>query len=147
MIHLPQDFKEFLKLLNLKKVKYLVVGGYAVGYYGYPRATGDIDIWISPELENAERLVEVFREFGFNVPELSTELFLKENQITRIGVPPLRLEILTTVSGLNFNDCYPTRTIAALDEVEVSFISLEQLKVNKRAANRFKDLDDLEKLP
>jgi len=134
-------------LLNLKKVKYLVVGGYAVGYYGYPRATGDIDIWISPELENAERLVEVFREFGFNVPELSTELFLKENQITRIGVPPLRLEILTTVSGLNFNDCYPTRTIAALDEVEVSFISLEQLKVNKRAANRFKDLDDLEKLP
>lgn len=147
MIHLPQDFKEFLKLLNLKKVKYLVVGGYAVGYYGYPRATGNIDIWISPELENAERLVEVFREFGFNVPELSTELFLKENQITRIGVPPLRLEILTTVSGLNFNDCYPTRTIAALDEVEVSFISLEQLKVNKRAANRFKDLDDLEKLP
>ncbi|MBU2584432.1 MAG: hypothetical protein KKH32_03795 [Bacteroidetes bacterium] len=147
MIHLPQDFKEFLKLLNLKKVKYLVVGGYAVGYYGYPRATGDIDIWISPELENAERLVEVFREFGFNVPELSTELFLKENQIIRIGVPPLRLEILTTVSGLNFNDCYPTRTIAALDEVEVSFISLEQLKVNKRAANRFKDLDDLEKLP
>ncbi|MBU2447217.1 MAG: hypothetical protein KJ666_16815 [Bacteroidetes bacterium] len=147
MIHLPQDFKEFLKLLNLKKVKYLVVGGYAVGYYGYPRATGNIDIWISPELENAERLVEVFREFGFNVPELSTELFLKENQIIRIGVPPLRLEILTTVSGLNFNDCYPTRTIAALDEVEVSFISLEQLKVNKRAANRFKDLDDLEKLP
>lgn len=147
MIHLPQDFKEFLKLLNLKKVKYLVVGGYAVGYYGYPRATGDIDIWISPELENAERLVEAFREFGFNVPELSTELFLKENQIIRIGVPPLRLEILTTLSGLNFNDCYPTRTIAALDEVEVSFISLEQLKVNKRAANRFKDLDDLEKLP
>ncbi|MBM4176576.1 MAG: hypothetical protein FJ213_10465 [Ignavibacteria bacterium] len=119
--------------MNLKKVKYLVVGGYAVGYYGYPRATGDIDIWILPELENAKRLVEVFREFGFNVPKLSTELFLKENRITRIGVPPLRLEILTTVSGLNFSDCFPTRTIDVLDEVEVNFIGLEQLKVNKRA--------------
>lgn len=91
MIQLPKDFSDFLKLLNLKQIKYLVVGGWAVGYYGYPRATGDIDIWISREKENALKIVEALIDFGFNVPELSQELFTNENQITRIGVPPIRI--------------------------------------------------------
>ena len=87
-IHLPPDFKEFLKLLEDHKVHYLLIGGYAVGYYGYPRATADMDIWIAIHPDNAQKIVSVLREFGFDVPELSADLFLKEQQIVRMGVPP-----------------------------------------------------------
>jgi len=89
MIHLPPDFKEFLQLLNDHKVEYLLIGGYAVGYHGYPRATADMDIWIAMNPENAERLVSVVKEFGFEVPTLSVDLFLKENQIIHMGLPPV----------------------------------------------------------
>lgn len=91
MIQLPKDFSDFLKLLNSKQVEYLIIGDWAVGYYGYPRATGDLHIWISNSETNAIKLVQVFKEFGFNVKELSVEIFTKQNQITRIGVPPLRI--------------------------------------------------------
>lgn len=146
MIQLPSDFKDFLKLLNLNKVEYLLIGGYAVGYYGYPRATADIDIWISRNRENAKKMVTVLKEFGFDVPELSTELFLKKEKIIRMGVPPFRIEILTTLSGVDFDDCYKNRIGDILDEIKVNLISLEHLKINKKASGRFKDLDDLEHL-
>lgn len=146
-VHLPHDFKEFLKLLNENQVKYLLIGGYAVGYHGYPRATADMDIWIAIHPQNAEKIVTALREFGFNVPELSAELFLKENQIIRMGVPPLRLEISTSISGVNFEECYSERTIDLLDGVEVNLISLKHLKINKKASGRYRDLDDLENLP
>jgi len=146
MIRLPKDFSEFLKLLNSKQIEYLLIGGWAVGYYGYPRATGDMDIWVSSKPENAEKLIEAFKEFGFDVPDLSSELFTKENQITRIGVPPLRIEVLTTISGVNFEECFPNRQIAEIDGVKINFISLEDLKKNKAASKRYRDLDDLERL-
>jgi len=146
MIRLPKDFSDFLKLLNSKQIKYLLIGGWAVGFYGYPRATGDMDIWISTEKENAEKLLEAFKEFGFDVPDLSTELFTKENQITRIGVPPLRIEVLTSISGVTFEECFPNRQTSEIDDVKINFISLEDLKKNKAASNRYRDLDDLEKL-
>jgi len=146
MIRLQKDFSEFLKLLNLKQVKYLIVGGWAVGYYGHPRATGDIDIWVSTEMENAFKLVKVFKEFGFDVQELSVDLFTKENQITRIGVPPLRIEIFTSISGVNFEECYAKRKTEKIDDIEMNFIGLEDLKKNKTAAKRYRDLDDLERL-
>jgi hypothetical protein len=92
-IHLPPDFKEFLQLLNAHQVEYLLIGGYAVGYHGYPRATADMDIWIAMHPKNAEKVVVVLKEFGFDVPALSTELFLKANQIIRMGIPPVRIEI------------------------------------------------------
>ena len=98
-IELPFDFKEFLKLLNEKKVSYLLIGGYAVGYHGYPSATNDMDIWIALHPDNAERVVKALEEFGFNLPELKPELFLKKNAIIRIGVPPVRLEISTAYPG------------------------------------------------
>jgi len=135
-----------LKLLNSKQIEYLLIGGWAVGYYGYPRATGDMDIWVSSKPENAEKLIEAFKEFGFDVPDLSSELFTKENQITRIGVPPLRIEVLTTISGVNFEECFPNRQIAEIDGVKINFISLEDLKKNKAASKRYRDLDDLERL-
>ena len=144
---LPQDFKEFLQLLNDKKVKYLLIGGYAVGYHGYPRATVDMDVWIAIESKNAEKMVLVLREFGLDVPELSVELFLKEDQVIRMGVPPLRLEILTTITGVEFDECYKERVIDKIDDVNVNIISLRHLKINKKISGRHKDLNDLENLP
>jgi len=146
-IQLPPDFNEFLKLLNEHNVEYLLVGGYAVGYYGYPRATADMDIWIAIKPLNAVKIVVALKEFGFDVPELLPELFLKEDQIIRLGVPPIRIEIATSLSGVSFEKCYAERLVDVLDGVPVNLISLENLKTNKKAAGRYKDLSDLEYLP
>jgi hypothetical protein len=146
MIQLPKDFSEFLKLLNSKQVKYLIIGGWAVGFYGYPRATGDLDIWVSRKEENALKLVEALKEFGFDLPNLSAELFTSENQITRLGLPPMRIEILTTISGVSFDECFSNRKTVSIPEVKAHIIDLEDLKKNKLAAKRYKDLDDFENL-
>jgi len=146
-IRLPPDFKEFLQLLNAHRVEYLLVGGYAVGYHGYPRATVDMDIWIGKGPATAEKMVEVLRQFGFDVPNLSADLFLREDQIVRMGTPPIRLEIFTSIPGVQFEDCYPSRVVDEVDGVRVNLISLQDLKTNKRASGRNKDLADLENLP
>jgi hypothetical protein len=143
---LPPDFKEFLKLLNENNVHYLLIGGYAVGYHGYVRATGDMDIWVAIHPENAQKIVAVLKIFGFDHPELTPELFLQEKKIIRMGVPPLRLEITTSVSGVEFDECYQTRIEDELDGVRVNLINLENLKKNKKASGRSKDIADLEKL-
>lgn len=147
MIRLPNDFKDFLRLLNGRRVEYLLVGGYAVGYHGYPRATVDLDIWVAATPGNARKLVEVFKEFGFDVDELKEELFLQMNKIIRIGEPPLRIEVMTSVSGVDFDACYQKRIVETIDGTQVNFINLENLKRNKLAAGRHKDLNDLENLP
>ncbi len=144
---LPSDFKDFLKLLNSKQVEYLLIGGYAVGYYGYSRATADMDIWIAIGPENAVKMVDVLQEFGFGVRELTPDLFLQEHKIIRMGVPPFRIEILTTISGVIFDECYQARTVDTIDGIEVNVISLSHLKANKKAAGRNKDLSDLDYLP
>lgn len=146
-ITLPPDFKEFLRLLNTHGVEYLLIGGYAVGYHGYPRATNDMDIWIAIHPDNAERMVTVLRVFGFATPELSIELFLQDHSIVRMGIPPMRIEVLTTISGVQFAACYAERVRALIDGVDVNLISLPSLKVNKQASGRYKDLDDLDHLP
>jgi hypothetical protein len=145
--HLLPDFKEFLKLLNAHQVEYLLIGGYAVGYYGYPRATVDMDIWIAMNPANADRVIAVLKEFGFNPPDLSPDLFLKERQIIRMGVPPVRIELATTISGVNFSECYAERLSDELDGVKVNLISLKHLKANKKASGRHQDIADLEHLP
>jgi hypothetical protein len=146
-IQLPPDFKDFLKLLNTHQAEYLLIGGYAVGYHGYPRATADMDIWIAINPKNAEKIVSALKEFGFDAPELSVDLFLKESQIVRMGVPPVRLEITTTISGVSFDECYKDRVVDILDGVKVNLIDLKHLKINKKASGRYKDLNDLENLP
>ena len=146
-IHLPPDFKDFLKLLNEHKVQYLLIGGYAVGYHGYPRATADMDIWVAIHPDNAGKIVTVLCEFGFDVPELTADLFLQENQIVRMGVPPIKLEIVTSISGVEFDECYQERITDVLDGVKVDLIDLTHLKINKKASGRYKDLADLENLP
>ncbi len=147
VIELPRDFSEFLRLLNDRQVRYLVIGGYAVGYHGYPRATNDLDVWIAIAPDNAARVVEALEDFGFGSAELTTDLFLKEDSIIRIGLPPMRIEILTTISGVSFETCYQDRVEGVFGGTEVTLISLDDLKRNKRASGRYKDLDDLEHLP
>ena len=146
-IELPLDFKEFLKLLNEKEVRYLLIGGYAVGYHGYPRATNDMDVWIALHPENAERMVSALREFGFDLPELRPEIFLNEKTIIRMGTPPMRLEISTEISGVEFDECYEDRVVDLMDGIQVNIIDLKHLKINKKASGRLKDLADLENLP
>lgn len=146
-IELPQDFKEFLRLLNSKGVKYLLIGGFAVGYHGYPRATNDLDIWVAVDPENAKKIVDTLKDFGFQQTDLSEELFLKQEQIIRMGVAPIRIEILTSVSGIEFDDSYRERIMDHIDGIPVQIISLKQLRANKQASGRHKDLDDLENLP
>ena len=144
---LPQDFKEFLKLLNEKSVDYLLIGGYAVGYYGHPRTTVDLDIWIAISPDNANRMVEVLRQFGMNSPDLTPALFQKPGNIIRMGIAPVRIEVLNEIDGVSFANCFKKRKNAVIDGIHVNLISLRHLRRNKKAAGRHKDLDDLEHLP
>jgi len=146
-IHLPPDFKDFLQLLNSHQVEYLLIGGYAVGYHGYPRATGDMDIWIAIHPQNAEKVVAALREFGFDLPELQVEMFLEEKQVIRIGTPPLKIDITTSISGVSFAECYAERIVETFDGIPVNVINLNHLKTNKKASGRLKDLTDLQNLP
>ncbi len=143
-IQLPQDFREFLRLLNSKRVEYLIIGGYAVGYHGYPRPTGDLDIWISNAPQNANRAREALEEFGFIC---AIDVLLQDDQVVRMGMPPFRIEVLTTIDGVKFSDCYSERVRADVSGVEVCLISLPCLKENKKASGRSKDVADLEHLP
>ncbi|MBF0216405.1 MAG: nucleotidyltransferase [Candidatus Omnitrophica bacterium] len=146
MMRLPKDFKELLQLLNSKGIEYLVVGGYAVALYGYPRATGDMDIWVAISKENASKIVEVLKEFGFDMPELKEELFMASGKNIRMGTPPLRIEILTSIDGVEFSDCLKRKKNVNIDDLEISFISFDDLILNKKATGRYKDLADIDNL-
>jgi hypothetical protein len=146
-IRFPHDFREFLNLLNLRGVEYLVVGGYAVGFHGFPRATGDLDVWIGISRGNAEKTAAVLRQFGFDLPEVKAEMFMRKDNIARMGVPPVRIEIMTSISGVSFEECFAERQVVEIEGVNVNFISLRHLKENKRLAGRHQDLADLERLP
>ena len=143
---LSKDFKEFIALLNAHEVQYIIVGGYAVAFHGYPRYTKDMDFWVLPNPENADRLLTALREFGFASLELSSEDFLLPNNVIQLGQPPYRIDIMTSVSGVNFSDCFSATVETELDGVPVRFIGLEDLKKNKRSTGRLKDLSDVEEL-
>ncbi len=144
---LPNDFREFFKLLNEHKVKYLLIGGYAVGYHGYPRATNDIDIWIENNEENANRIIKTLIEFGFTDTKLSPNMFQSKQNIIRMGRPPMRIEILIDILGVIFEKCYKNKISAEIDGILVDIIGLTDLKENKKATGRHKDLADLDYLP
>ncbi len=144
---LTKDFKEFLQCLNARGVEYLVIGGHAVAFHGYPRATADLDVWVAVNSTNASQIVAALKDFGFDMPELKLDLFLREDRVIRLGVAPNRIEIQTGIDGVNFSDCYLQRVAAELDGIPVWFISRTDLKSNKRASGRNKDLADLDHLP
>ncbi|MFZ1398764.1 MAG: hypothetical protein WAS33_17795 [Candidatus Promineifilaceae bacterium] len=106
-----------------------------------------MDIWVAINPQNAQQVVTTLKTFGFDLPELNEDLFLQENQVIRMGVPPMRLEILTSISGVEFKTCFAERIVDEIDGVNVNLISLAHLKQNKLASGRYKDLNDLENLP
>jgi hypothetical protein len=132
--------------LNEEKVEYLLVGGYAVGFHGYPRATNDIDIWVAISPENAERLVRVFCRFGFSPKSVSPARFLDEKKVIQIGIKPFRIDVIMSVSGLHFAECFAKKSNIVYEGIEVNLINLEHLLINKRAVGRLRDLADVEEL-
>lgn len=143
---LARDFKEFLKSFNSNGVEYLLIGGYAVGIHGHIRATNDLDIWVKVSQENATRIERALRQFGFATAALTLELFLVRNNVVRMGVPPIRIEVLTSISGVEFEACYAEKEMVQIEEIVVPVISLARLRENKAASGRAKDLADLESL-
>jgi predicted nucleotidyltransferase len=147
MIPLLPDFQDLLRFLNEQGVEYLVIGGMAVNFYGYHRSTGDLDIWVAVTPENEERFARALRRFGFSEQTVARRPLLEKPKFIRIGHPPLRVEIHTAISGVEFDDCFHRGVVHSIGGIDVRFISLADLKANKRAAGRLKDLADLESLP
>jgi hypothetical protein len=143
---LSKDFKEFIGLLNEHNVRYLLVGGYAVAFHGHPRYTKDLDVWIELSQENAGKIMEALAEFGFGSLDLQASDFVEKEQIIELGYPPNRIDILTTLTGLRFDDCYDQRVEVEIQGVHMDFIDIENLKKNKRATGRPQDLADAENL-
>jgi predicted nucleotidyltransferase len=146
-IKLAADFSDFLKLCLRNEVRFLVIGDYAVIHHSRPRYTGDLDIWIEASQENAERVVAVLKEFGFPPDAVCTEMITEEKKIIRMGFEPMRLELFTRIPGVAFGSCYERRELVKIGRMEVPFIGLEDLKINKLASGRPKDLQDIEELP
>jgi predicted nucleotidyltransferase len=145
-IQLPDEFKELLRLLHSNHAKYLIVGGFAVIYHGYPRTTADIDIWLPQDSLNAERVISALRQHGFSDHALDLVPFAAPDQIVRIGVAPLRVEFFTTIPGVEFQRCFARRSTHVIDGIPVSILGLEDLRISKQASGRLKDLNDLEHL-
>ncbi len=143
---LPKDFKELLELLNRHRVRYLLIGGYAVGLHGYARATNDIDIVIADDSENAERVVDALTEFGFGGSELSPELFIRKGSLVVMGVEPVAIDILNYLTGGDFDQAYSRRRTVKAEDIEINLISYADLLANKKATGRLKDLADVEQL-
>ncbi|MGB1799849.1 MAG: nucleotidyl transferase AbiEii/AbiGii toxin family protein [Gammaproteobacteria bacterium] len=140
------DFKELLELFNSHKINYLVAGGYALAYHGAPRYTGDIDLYVKPDSDNAERIIKALDDFGFGSLELKKEDFMETGQIIQLGVPPGRIDILTSISGIKWEEAFSGKVKGTCGGVEVSLLGREQFIKNKKATGRAKDLADLEAL-
>ena len=145
---LNQDFSEFIVSLNKNNVEYLLVGGFAVIYHGYNRTTGDIDVWVNPTKDNFLKFKMAFTDFGLNLFDMTEEKFLntKDYDVFTFGVPPVCIEILTKVKGVEFNQCFEVASFQKFDEIDVRIIDLRSLLVAKKAAGRYKDLDDIQNL-
>jgi predicted nucleotidyltransferase len=147
MILLPPEFSRLLSALASNEVEYLVVGGYAVIHHGYVRTTGDLDIWVGLNTDNAAKLEQSLRSLGFNPPGMKADWFTRKGSVLRIGTEPLRFDIINHIDGVVFPECYERRVEADVGGVKVNFISLQDLKANKKASARNKDLADLDYLP
>jgi len=144
---LSKDFKEFVALLKEHDAEYMIVGGYAVGVHGYPRYTGDLDIWLNPTPENAQRVLAALNDFGFGGLNISLEDLTKENNVIQLGQPPLRIDLLMSIDGVTFSECWADRKQETFDGLRMNFIGYHDLVRNKRASGRHRDLDDIENMP
>jgi len=145
-MNIHKDFEEFLRLLGEESVEAVIVGGYAVAYYGYLRATNDLDVFFRATEENIRKLRRALERFGFPTDEAVVKEFAEPGMIVRMGVPPVRLELINAISGLDFDDVWEQRVRDSYGDTPVSFISLRDLLANKKAAGRPKDLADFDEL-
>jgi glycine cleavage system aminomethyltransferase T len=145
-VHLDPDFKEFVESFVANDVRFLIVGGYAVAVHGLPRYTGDLDAWIWVSPQNAERVLRSLEAFGFSELGLTKDDFLKPDSVIQLGYPPYRIDILTAIEGVEFDDAWSRRLIVAVDDLEVPFIGRDDLLANKRAAGRPQDIADVARL-
>jgi len=143
---LNEDYKDMLHALADEKVRYLLVGAYALAAHGYPRATMDIDIWVMPSPENADAVLRALRRFGAPLQNLNRDDLQTEGTIFQIGVAPRRIDIITAASGLRFEEAFEQSTAVDIEGIEVHVLSLDDLIRNKRASGRTKDLADAEAL-
>lgn len=143
---LVKDFEEFIELLNKNEVEYLVVGGYAFAIHAFPRFTNDIDFFVHSTKSNVDKIISALNEFGFKNTPISPNELLKENRIIQLGEPPYRIDLLTSIDGVSFEDAWKKKVHGKYGEQVLYFISKEDLIRNKKASGRNKDLDDLNEL-
>ena len=141
-----RDFKEFIKLLNSKKVKYMIIDGYAVAYHGYPRYTGDIDFWIDNSRENARRIIAVLNDFGFDSLEIKPDDLANPDNVIQLGFPPNRIDLICGIEGIDYNNAYDNSEITEIDGEKIRFINLDDLITTKSISARKQDLADIDKL-
>lgn len=145
-MEVQKDFKELLELLNEYKVKYMIVGGYALAFHGAPRYTGDIDIFVKPEKNNAENVMKALHSFGFGSLDINEDDFSSPNKVVQLGVPPVRIDLITSITGVDWETAENNRVKSDFGEVEVYFIGRADFIINKKATGRHKDLSDIEAL-
>lgn len=145
-IELNEDFKDLLRSLNSKNVKYMIIGGYAVISHGHPRLTNDLDVAVANETENIERCLDALRDFGFTGPGITAALFSKPKSVVRMGVEPVKIEILNFLEGVDFAAAYERRETRPTEDIQFDLISLEDLIINKTAVGRDKDILDVKEL-
>ena len=143
---LQKDLREFIALLTSHQVEFVVVGGHAVAYHGYPRFTGDMDLFVRPSVENAKRLMTALVAFGFGSVGLTEAVFTKPDQVVQFGRPPNRIDLLTSISAVTFDEAWLDSEQAELDNLAVRILGRHSLLKNKRATRRAKDLADVEEL-
>jgi hypothetical protein len=141
-----KDFKELLELFNGHKVEYIIVGAYALAYHGAPRFTGDIDIFVKPSLDNAQRILSALSDFGFGSLNLTIDDFQNPDSVVQLGVPPVRIDIITSITGVTWQEADKGKLEGVYGDIQVHFLGREQYIANKRAIGRKKDLADLESL-
>ena len=146
MMRLTRDFVEFVECCERNRVRYLIVGGYALSAHGLPRATKDLDVWIMVDPENAQRVVASLNEFGMAGLGLVEGDFLESDVVVQLGYPPIRIDLLTSASGVSFDACWPRRVLVDIGGMEAPFISVDDLIINKRATARPQDLVDVSSL-
>ena len=146
-MRLNRDFQEFVAALSSRNVRFLIVGGYAVAAHGHPRYTKDLDIWVWADPRNAANILEALNDFGLGSLDLQAVDFVEPNAVVQLGFEPQRIDILTSVTGLSFDEAYPNREMLSIGDITAPFISLDDLVKNKLATGRMQDLADAEALP
>ena len=141
-----QDFREFIELLIKNKAEYMIVGGYAVGIHGHPRYTGDLDIWLNPTPQNADLILKSVNDFGFSSFKLNQADFTKPGNVIQLGYPPLRIDLLTEIDGVTFEECFKNLKEVIIDDLHVNFIGYDDLLKNKKESGRPRDIDDIDHL-